>query len=66
MKAALITLFVIFPALAHAATVRGRVLDARTRAPLAAASIGLQGAQRASELQRGSVQVALVYTYRPL
>lgn len=55
------------PALAHAATVRGRVLDARTRSrTVAAASISLQGAQRASELQRGSVQVALVYTYRPL
>ncbi len=55
------------PALAHAATGRGRVLDVRTRPrTVAAASISLQGAQRASELQRGSVQVALVYTYRPL
>ena len=46
VPAALISLLVLFPVLAHAATVRGRVLDAQTRAPLVAVNISLQGAKR--------------------
>lgn len=42
----LLSLFLLFPALAHAATVRGRVLDTRTREPLVAVSVSLQGVPR--------------------